>query len=114
MFVIVAKNPVRAARVYSQLFGEEQIHASHDGALLLKAGKATVRIASEDYARRRFGSLPEDYNGTPRMAGLSFLVNTQAQVKAGLQSGDITFSEVAGDIIVAPDQAFNLALRFHV
>ncbi|MCS3431438.1 VOC family protein [Klebsiella sp. BIGb0407] len=113
-FVISAQNPARATRVYSQLFGEHRIQASHDGALVLKAGKATVRIASEDYARRRFGTLPEDYDGTPRMVGLSFLVESLAQVKTSLLHGDIPFREEEGDIIVAPDQAFNLALRFHI
>lgn len=113
-FVIVAQDPARAARVYSQLFGEHRIQASHGGALVLKAGNATVRIASEDYARRRFGTLPEDYDGTPRMVGLSFLVDDLTQVKTCLRQGEINFREEDGDIIVAPDQAFNLALRFHI
>lgn len=113
-FVIVAQNPARAARVYGQLFGEHYLYASHDGALVLKAGKATVRIASEDYAHRRFGTLPADYDGTPRMVGLSFLVHDLAQLKASLQQGDIPFHEEQEDIIVAPDNAGNLALRFHI
>ncbi|WP_312979570.1 VOC family protein [Atlantibacter sp.] len=113
-FVIVAQDPAGSALVYSRLFGEERFQASHDGALVLKAGKATVRIASEAYARRRFGALPEDYDGTPRMAGLSFLTGSLAQVKTSLQHGDITFSEEPEAIVVEPDRAFNLALRFHL
>lgn len=113
-FVIVAQDPAAAAQVYSRLFGEQHIQASADGALVLKAGNATVRIASEDYARRRFGALPDDYNGTPRMAGLSLQVSDVAQVKARLQQGDITFRETPQAIIVEADRAFNLALRFHL
>lgn len=112
-FVIVAQDPAGSALVYSRLFGEERFQATHDGALVLKAGKATVRIASEEYARRRFGALPEDYNGTPRMAGLSFLTANLAQVKASLQHGDIPFREEPDAIIVEPERAFNVALRFH-
>lgn len=112
-FVIVAQDPAGSALVYSRLFGEARFQASHDGALVLNAGKATVRIASEEYARRRFGALPEDYNGTPRMAGLSFLTADLQQVKASLQHGDIPFREQQDAIIVEPDRAFNLALRFH-
>ncbi|MBB3323373.1 VOC family protein [Atlantibacter sp. RC6] len=112
-FVIVAQDPAGSALVYSRLFGEARFQASHDGALVLNAGKATVRIASEEYARRRFGALPEDYNGTPRMAGLSFLTADLQRVKASLQHGDIPFREQPDAIIVEPDRAFNLALRFH-
>lgn len=112
-FVIVAQDPASSALVYSRLFGEARFQASHDGALVLNAGKATVRIASEEYARRRFGALLEDYNGTPRMAGLSFLTADLQRVKASLQHGDIPFREQPDAIIVEPDRAFNLALRFH-
>lgn len=113
-FVIVAQNPAGSALVYSRLFGDSRFQTTHDGTLVLKAGKATVRIASEEYARRRFGTLPRDYDGTPRMAGLSFLTTDLAQVKARLQHGNITFREEPDAIIVEPEHAFNLALRFHL
>jgi len=112
-FVIVAQDPARAAQVYSHLFGADRILACQDGAFVLKAGEAKVRFASAAYAQTRFGSLPEDYDGSPRMSALSFRSDSLEKVKASLLLGDIPFREAQDAIVVTAEQGFNLALRFH-
>lgn len=112
-FVIVAQDPAHAAQVYSHLFGADCILACRDGAFVLKAGEAKVRFASAAYAQTRFGSLPEDYDGSPRMSALSFRSDSLEKVKASLLLGDIPFREAQDAIVVTAEQGFNLALRFH-
>jgi hypothetical protein len=95
------------------LFGADCILACQDGAFVLKAGEAKVRFASAAYAQTRFGSLPEDYDGSPRMSALSFRSDSLEKVKASLLLGDIPFREAQDAIVVPAEQGFNLALRFH-
>ena len=113
-FVIVAQDPALSAQVYSHLFGADRILACQDGAFVLKAGEAKVRFASAAYAQTRFGSLPADYDGSARMSALSFRSDDLAKVKASLLLGDIPFREEPEAIVVAAEQGFNVALRFHL
>ncbi|OON41039.1 hypothetical protein BTJ39_03460 [Izhakiella australiensis] len=113
-FAIVAQDPASAAQVYGRLFGADRIQASHEGALVIKAGKATVRIASAAYAETRFGALPRDYDGTARMVALSLQTGSLENVKQSLLQGNVVFREQPDAIVVAADSAFNLALRFHL
>lgn len=112
-FVIVAQDPAAATRVYSQLFGSERILARDDGAFLLQAGAATVRFASTAWVEQRYGALPEDYQGEPRMVALSLQTDDLAKTKASLLQGDVPFREQADAIVVDAINGFNLALRFH-
>lgn len=113
-FVIVAQDPALAAQVYSHLFGAARILACPEGAFVLRAGAATVRFASADYAKRRFHSLPEDYDGSARMAALGFKTEDLAKVKAALLLGDVNFIEEEEAIVVEASSGFHLALRFHL
>ncbi len=114
-FVIVAQDPQQAAAVYGRLFGVERLESDKDGGVLLRAGAATVRFLTELQAVRRFYTLPDDYQGTPRMAALSLKTTDLAQVKRYLQVGSevIPFYDTPEAIVVPPTSAFNLALRFH-
>ncbi|WP_336794533.1 VOC family protein [Pantoea anthophila] len=111
-FVIVAQDPAHAAQVYSRLFGAAKVLACPEGAFVLRAGAATVRFASADYAQQRFGPLPEDYDGSARMVALGFATRDLALVKNALLAGNILFHEQAEAIVVACGEGFNLALRF--
>ncbi|WP_223817021.1 VOC family protein [Pantoea sp. M_5] len=111
-FVIVAQDPAHAAQVYSRLFGAAKVLACPEGAFVLRAGAATVRFASADYAQQRFGPLPEDYDGSARMVALGFATTDLALVKNALLAGNILFHEQAEAIVVACGEGFNLALRF--
>lgn len=111
-FVIVAQDPAHAAQVYSRLFGAAKVLACPEGAFVLRAGAATVRFASADYAQQRFGPLPEDYDGSARMVALGFATTDLALVKNALLAGNILFHEQAEAIVVASGEGFNLALRF--
>ncbi|WP_312829149.1 VOC family protein [Pantoea anthophila] len=111
-FVIVAQDPAHAAQVYSRLFGAAKVLACPEGAFVLRAGAATVRFASADYAQQRFGPLPEDYDGSARMVALGFATTDLALVKNALLTGNILFHEQAEAIVVASGEGFNLALRF--
>jgi len=111
-FVIVAQDPALSALVYSRLFGAAKVLACPEGAFVLRAGAATVRFASADYAQQRFGPLPEDYDGSARMVALGFETEDLALVKRALVTGDIAFQEQPEAIVVESAEGFNLALRF--
>ncbi|THB83715.1 VOC family protein [Pantoea allii] len=111
-FVIVAQDPALSALVYSRLFGAAKVLACPEGAFVLRAGAATVRFASADYAQRRFGPLPEDYDGSARMVALGFETEDLALVKRALVTGEIAFQEQPEAIVVESSEGFNLALRF--
>lgn len=111
-FVIVAQDPALSAQVYSRLFGAAKVLACPEGAFVLRAGAATVRFASAEYAQQRFGPLPEDYDGSARMVALGFETGDLAQVRNALQAGDIAYQEHAEAIVVESGEGFNLALRF--
>lgn len=111
-FVIVAQDPALSAQVYSHLFGSAKIIACPEGAFVLRAGAATVRFASADYAQQRFGPLPEDYDGSARMVALGFVTDDLNRVKTALQTGDVRFEQQSAAILVAAGQGFHLALRF--
>lgn len=111
-FVIVAQDPAHAAQVYSRLFGAAKVLACPEGAFVLRAGAATVRFASADYAQQRFGPLPENYDGSARMVALGFATTDLTLVKNALLAGNILFHEQADAIVVASGEGFNLALRF--
>ncbi|WP_249215751.1 zinc-binding dehydrogenase [Citrobacter sp. JGM124] len=96
------------------LFGMQFIQQSREGSLLIKAGKATVRIAPATYFNSRFGDLPSDYDGTTRMVALSLKTDSLNKVKQVLLQGNVSFREYPEEIIVEADNAFNLALRFHL
>ncbi|MGC0822217.1 VOC family protein [Pantoea agglomerans] len=110
--VIVAQDPALSALVYSRLFGAARVLACPEGAFVLRAGAATVRFASADYAQQRFGPLPEDYDGSARMVALGFETEDLALVKGALVKGDIAFQEQPEAIVVESAEGFNLALRF--
>lgn len=110
--VIVAQDPALSALVYSRLFGAAKVLACPEGAFVLRAGAATVRFASADYAQQRFGPLPEDYDGSARMVALGFETEDLALVKRALVKGDIAFQEQPKAIVVESAEGFNLALRF--
>lgn len=111
-FVIVAQDPALSAMVYSRLFGAAKVLACPEGAFVLRAGAATVRFASADYAQQRFGPLPEDYDGSARMVALGFETEDLALVKRALVTGEIAFQEQPEAIVVESAEGFNLALRF--
>ncbi|MEQ4517369.1 MAG: VOC family protein, partial [Pantoea agglomerans] len=111
-FVIVAQDPALSALVYSRLFGAAKVLACPEGAFVLRAGAATVRFASADYAQQRFGPLPEDYDGSARMVALGFETEDLALVKRALVKGEIAFQEQPEAIVVESAEGFNLALRF--
>ena len=111
-FVVVAQDPALSAQVYSRLFGAAKVLACPEGAFVLRAGAATVRFASAEYAQPRFGPLPEDYDGSARMVALGFETEDLAQVKRALLAGNIAFQEQAEAIVVEAAEGFNLALRF--
>ncbi|MEN4587003.1 VOC family protein [Pantoea agglomerans] len=111
-FVIVAQDPALSALVYSRLFGAAKVLACPEGAFVLRAGAATVRFASEDYAQQRFGPLPEDYDGSARMVALGFETEDLDLVKRALVKGEIAFQEQPEAIVVESAEGFNLALRF--
>ena len=111
-FVIVAQDPALSALVYSRLFGAAKVLACPEGAFVLRAGAATVRFASADYAQQRFGRLPEDYDGSARMVALGFETENLALVKRALVTGEIAFQEQPEAIVVESSEGFNLALRF--
>jgi hypothetical protein len=111
-FVIVAQDPALSALVYSRLFGAAKVLACPEGAFVLRAGAATVRFASADYAQQRFGPLPEDYDGSARMVALGFETEDLALVKRALVTGEIAFQEQPEAIVVESAEGFNLALRF--
>ncbi|WHU89937.1 VOC family protein [Pantoea agglomerans] len=111
-FVIVAQDPALSAQVYSRLFGATKVLACPEGAFVLRAGAATVRFASAEYAQQRFGALPEDYNGSALMVALGFETEDLAQVKRALVAGKIAFHEQTEAIVVESAEGFNLALRF--
>lgn len=112
-FVIVAQDPALSALVYSRLFGAAKVLACPEGAFVLRAGAATVRFASADYAQQRFGPLPEDYDGSARMVALGFETEDLALVKRALVKGEIAFQEQPKAIVVESAEGFNLALRFN-
>ncbi|QEW32336.1 VOC family protein [Erwinia billingiae] len=112
-FVIVARDPASVASLYSRLFGTNSLRACQEGAFLLTAGVTSVRFATEDYVRSRFHALPDNYDGSARMAALSFQTEDLAKVRAALHQGDLQFSEAEGAIVVLPQQGFDVALRFH-
>lgn len=111
-FVVVAQDPAAAALPYSRLFGADKLTACQEGAFVLKAGVATVRFAAAHYVTQRFAGLPLDYDGSSRMAGLSLRTHDLRKVKASLLLGDVPFQEEESAIIVGPEQAFGVALRF--
>ncbi|QCA06415.1 VOC family protein [Pantoea vagans] len=111
-FVIVAQDPAHSAQVYSRLFGAAKVLACPEGAFVLRAGAATVRFASAEYAQRRFGPLPEDYDGSARMVALGFETGDLTQARNALQAGDIAYQEHTEAIVVESGEGFNLALRF--
>lgn len=111
-FVIVAQDPALSALVYSRLFGAAKVLACPEGAFVLRAGAATVRFASADYAQQRFGQLPEDYDGSARMVALGFETEDLGLVKRALVTGEIAFQEQPEAIVVESAEGFNLALRF--
>ncbi|MEN4747818.1 MULTISPECIES: VOC family protein [Pantoea] len=111
-FVIVAQDPALSALVYSRLFGAAKVLACPEGAFVLRAGAATVRFASADYAQQRFGPLPEDYDGSARMVALGFETEDLDLVKRALVKGEIAFQEQHEAIVVESAEGFNLALRF--
>ncbi|MBE5682124.1 VOC family protein [Pantoea agglomerans] len=111
--VIVAQDPALSALVYSRLFGAAKVLACPEGAFVLRAGAATVRFASADYAQQRFGPLPEDYDGSARMVALGFETEDLALVKRALVKGEIAFQEQPKAIVVESAEGFNLALRFN-
>jgi len=111
-FVIVAQDPALSAQVYSHLFGSGKIIACPEGAFVLRAGAATVRFASADYAQQRFGPLPEDYDGSARMVALGFVTDDLTKVTTALLAGDVSFEQPSEAILVESGQGFQLALRF--
>ena len=113
-FLLVAPDPINSVQVYRSLFGMQFIQQSREGSLLIKAGKATVRIAPATYFNSRFGDLPSDYDGTTRMVALSLKTDSLNKVKQVLLQGNVSFREYPEEIIVEADNAFNLALRFHL
>lgn len=112
-FVIVAQDPATATQLYSRLFGNFSIKASQEGAFVLAAGAASVRFATEAYFQQRFLALPEHYTGAALMAGLSFQTDDLHKVKRALREGSVQFTEVNEAVVVAAQQGFDLALRFH-
>lgn len=111
-FVVVAQDPATAAQPYSRLFGADKLTACQEGAFVLKAGIATVRFAAAEYATQRFTGLPQDYDGSARMVGLSLRTRDLHKVKASLLLGNVPFHEEEAAIVVNAEHAFGVALRF--
>ncbi|WP_342755453.1 VOC family protein [Pantoea sp. MBD-2R] len=110
-FVIAASDPFFAAEVYSQLFGAEWIKRTEGGAELA-AGVARVRFLKPEAVLAEYGSLPGDFDGSPRMAALGIRTTSAERLRVSLMAGDIPFTPVNGACQVKAEHAFNLALRF--
>lgn len=113
-FIIAADKPAVAARVYSQLFDTTQFISTQDDSIEFQAGVTRVRFTGSAQARATLGPLPDDYNGTPRMAALEFTTTSLDQVRQSLLAGDIRFSERENTLRVSAEDGFNLALIFSV
>lgn len=111
-FVVLAQDPAAAAQPYSRLFGADKLTACQEGAFVLQAGVATVRFAAAEYVNQRFAELPQDYDGSARMVGLTLRSADLRKVKASLLLGNVPFHEEEAAIMVSAGQAFGVALRF--
>lgn len=111
-FVLVSRDPALSTDVYRQLFGSGRFRACLDGAFLLQAGVTRVRFASEAYVTERYGILPPQYDGSPRMAALGFSCRSLSHVRQLLSDNGIAVSERDGGLVVGPDDALGVTLRF--
>lgn len=111
-FVFVSNDPEAAARVFDTIFGPASV--KNDGAgLALDASQARIHILSADEAHRQYGveavpSAPEQ-----RPVALVFQTSSLAQLRATLDANGVACREAGdGSVLVAPDQAAGVALRF--
>ncbi|WP_034914610.1 VOC family protein [Erwinia sp. 9145] len=111
-FVIASEAPAQAASVYQRLFPSATLHAEN-GSLRLRAGRSVVSFLTPDAVLNQYGSLPDGFDGSPRMAALGLTTSSLEQARERLIDGEIPFTEGDNALLVGAENAFNLALRFH-
>lgn len=111
-FVIAASDPQQAAEIYSQLFPAASLRSDSQQSLSLQAGKTTVSFLTPDSAIAQYGSLPADFDGSPRMAALGLRTTSLDAARQSLLGGDIHFTGRDNALLVGAGDACNLALRF--
>ena len=112
-FVVMANEPVQAAQIYTQLFGDKIEPAADQHSIKLQAGTACLRIMTPELAIAEFGDIPACDNSDPRMIALSFKVETLGRLEDCLITGKIFYKKRGRHIVIPPAGAFHIALSFH-
>jgi catechol 2,3-dioxygenase-like lactoylglutathione lyase family enzyme len=111
--IIVEPDPAKAAKLYSDMFGEEAVH-DIAGGKSLTVGNSRFDIVTEAALKQEFGGAVPDAEGRPAyMAGLSLRTTSLAKAAQALQSGRIEGVVATADRVIVPArQAINTVLEF--
>lgn len=111
--IIVEPDPAKAAKLYSDMFGEEAVH-DIAGGKSLTVGNSRFDIVTEAALKQEFGGAVPDAEGRPAyMAGLSLRTTSLAKAARALQSGGIEGVVATADRVIVPArQAINTVLEF--
>lgn len=112
--VIEARDPAASIKVHERLFGAAATREI-DGGYRLTAGDAHIDYLCREAVRARFGettaSRPNDTDHRP--VAITFRTAALDQTRSALQAGGIEFKDGgSGLLLVASDQAFDVALAF--
>ncbi|MFS2222307.1 VOC family protein [Pantoea sp. B65] len=111
-FVIMASQPAQAAAVYTRLFGDRSQQCPPTDSYRLQAGASCLRIITPAAASAEFGAVPAGDYQRPRMVALAFRVASLNRLEDYLLSGGVGYQRKEGQIVITPDSAFHVALRF--
>jgi hypothetical protein len=111
-FGISARNPAQTAGLYERMFGAPLLQKV-SGGFSFKAGAADVLVLEPDAIAERYaGAALVSVDGSDRMVALVFKVASLDQPQSVLDAAGIAVKPCSGGIVVAHQDAGNVALGF--
>jgi len=110
---IVEPDPVKAARLYADMFGADAVRQIEGGRAVI-VGLSRLDILTAEALLAQVGSeaMPDAAGRPAYMAGLAFRTTSFTRAVAALRQGSVPFEERGGRLIVAAREAINAVIEF--
>ena len=110
--IIVEPDPAKAAKLYADMFGAENVRDIKGGKTVV-IGNSRFDIVTEAALKAEFGDAAPDPQGrSAYMAGLTFRTVSLAKAAQALQAGKIGSKKIGDRLVVPAKEAVNAVLEF--
>ncbi|MDX2159559.1 MAG: VOC family protein [Hyphomicrobiaceae bacterium] len=110
---IVEPNPVKAAKLYADMFGTQAVRPIEGGCAVIVGNSRFDILTAAALGAEVGGDAMPDAAGRPAyMAGLAFRTTSLARAAAALRQGAIPFVERGGRVVVPAREAMNAVIEF--